>query len=120
MLFIAFVRWWYGDGWRQVGVGLKRRVHRTYLVFSMPTLLRTLFAPWRRIVTTGAQSLGDRFRAMVDNTVSRLVGFLVRLLALLAGCVALLIQCVAGGLLVIVWPALPPLAILLLVVGVTK
>jgi hypothetical protein len=117
MLLVAFLQWWYGPGWRDAGNRLANVIHDTYLNFSIPILIRTMFAPWRRIVTAPGGSLQDRLRSLVDNAVSRCVGFVVRLLALIMGCGLLSLYAVFGGLFILIWPALPLLGPALIVGG---
>jgi hypothetical protein len=116
MLVVAFLQWWYGPGWRDASNRLTMRMQRTYLSFSVPILLRTLFEPWRRIVTTPNNSLQAKFRALIDNTVSRFIGLSVRLLTLFVACALLVIYAVLGGILLLLWPVLP-LAGPVLIVG---
>jgi hypothetical protein len=89
----------------------------TYLSFSVPILLRTMFAPWRRIITPPGSSLDQRLKAIADNMVSRAVGFTVRLMALLAAALILAGYTVFGGILVVLWPLLPILGPALIVGG---
>lgn len=117
MLLVAFFGWWYGPGWRDAAAQLRARMHATVLTFSVPILLRTMFAPWRRIVTSPGGSLQEKGRAMVDNAISRCVGFAVRLLALLSAGLLLTVYAVLGGLILVLWPVLPVLGIVLIVVG---
>lgn len=117
MLLVAFVQWWYGPGWRDASSRLAARIRATFLTFSVPILLRTMFAPWRRIITYPGASLQDRMRAVVDNLVSRAVGFAVRLFALLAALIIVAIYVTFGGLLLILWPILPLLGPALIVGG---
>ena len=117
MLVVAFLQWWYGPGWRDAGDRLSTRIRDTYLNFSVPILARTLFSPWKQIITPPDGSLQDRLRALVDNVVSRAVGFAVRLMALIAAGVLILVFATGGGLLLIAWPALPLLGPALIVVG---
>ena len=117
MLVRAFFQWWYGPGWRDAGTRLSRRIHQTYLDFSVPILLRTLFAPWRRIITYPGKSIQAQARAVVDNLVSRCVGFVVRLMALTAAFAIITLNFVFGGLLLILWPILPPLGFILIAAG---
>ena len=117
MLVVAFLQWWYGPGWRDAASRLMLKLNETYLNFSMPILLRTMFAPWRRIISAPGGSLEQKMRALVDNAVSRLVGFVVRLMALIAACVLLALYTVIGGLIVLLWPAWPVLGPVLVVVG---
>lgn len=117
MLVVAFLQWWYGPGWRDTAGNLRVRMHETYLTFSIPILLRTLAAPWRRITTAPGRTLGDKFRAGVDNLISRVVGLCVRLIALGLGTVILGLYAVLGGLLLILWPVVPLLGPALIVAG---
>jgi len=83
--------------------------------FSVAILLKTLFAPWRRITTPAGKGIDAKLRAMIDNFVSRVVGFTVRIGVLL---IALLL---AGGtlllysLIMIAWPLMPIAVIFCLV-----
>ena len=89
----------------------------TYLNLSVPLLLPTLFAPWRRIVTYPGAAVTDKLRAMVDNAVSRCVGFTVRLITLLTALVLLTLYALVGGLTLLIWPLLPVLSVMLVVLG---
>ncbi len=117
MLVVAFIHWWYGPGWKDTYGRLRVRMRETYLTFSMPILLRTMFAPWRRITSASGRTLGDKFRAMIDNLVSRVVGFNVRLIALSLGTFILALYALLGGLLLILWPVIPLLGPALVVAG---
>lgn len=117
MLVIGFIQWWYGPGWRGAGQGILERVRTTYLNFSIPILLGTMFEPWRRIVTPSQGSVSMRMRAMLDNLISRFVGFGVRLSALLAAVVIIAFNIVVGGILFLLWPVLPLLSLALIAGG---
>lgn len=117
MLLAAFVQWWYGPGWRDAANRLTARVNQTYLTFSMPILVRTMFAPWRRIITYPGTSMQDRMRAVVDNLISRVVGFMVRLMALTAATILIGVYIIVGGLLLVLWPLIPLLGPALIVGG---
>jgi hypothetical protein len=117
MLVMAFLQWWYGPGWRNAGHRLLERLRRTYFSFSIPSLLRTLFAPWRRIISAPGSSLQQKLRAAVDNAVSRAVGLIMRLIVLVAGLAVLAFTMVTGGLIVLLWPILPLLGPVLIVGG---
>jgi len=117
MLVVAFLSWWYGPGWRDTASALQERLRTTALSWSMPILLRTMFQPWRRIITQSGGSLQQRFMALVDNAVSRFVGFMVRLFALVAASLMLVVYAVVGGLILLTWPVLPLLGPALIVAG---
>jgi hypothetical protein len=85
-------------------------------MFSVGTLLRTLFAPWRRIVSYPGASLSAHFQAAMDNLVSRAVGFTVRIFVLVAAALAMVIVAIVAVIEIIAWPLIP----LAIVAGVIK
>jgi len=110
-----FFRWWYTRGWALSLVRLRHKLTGIEQAFSVGILLRTLFAPWRRIITYPGDGISAYFRAMIDNLVSRFIGFVVRVSVLIgAGMTALIFGCFAL-LACVLWPLLPPLAISALV-----
>ena len=117
MLIVAFVQWWYGPGWHDAANRLMTRLHETYLTFSVPILLRTMFAPWKRIITYPGRSIGERSRASLDNLISRVVGLVVRGCALGAALAIMGVYLIFGGALLILWPAIPLLGPILIVGG---
>jgi hypothetical protein len=117
MLAVAFIQWWYGPGWRNAADRLAARVESIYLNFSLPILVRTMFAPWRRIITPPGTNLQQQLRAMVDNAVSRAVGFTMRFIILIVALVMILASIVFGCLWLIMWPLVPVLGPALIVVG---
>jgi len=78
MLF-EFFTWWYGRGWINAWQWPLEWVNKVQMEFSIPVLLHTLFSPWRQIISLPGRSLEERFRAAVDNLISRCVGFFARL-----------------------------------------
>ena len=120
MLVMSWLGWWYGSGWRNVLGGLRERLRRIYLSFSVPLLLATLMAPWRRIISAPGGSLGQQLRAMVDNTVSRFVGFIVRILALIAAGLMMGFISIGGLILVVIWPFIPVAGVIFILIGVIK
>lgn len=118
MLVLSFFSWWYGRGWQHVAASFGRRLRAVANTFSVGQLLRTLFAPWKRIITYPGASLAERFRAWGDNLFSRTIGFVVRLLVLLA---ALLVSITVGLLTtleLIIWPLLPLAIVVCIIKGI--
>jgi hypothetical protein len=107
MLVLELFSWWFGQGWQQVAKNSGRRLVRVANLFSVPILLRTLWAPWRRIITYPGASIDAKLRAMGDNLVSRFIGFTVRLLVLLTAAIMLIGLCVVGVISIILWPLVP-------------
>ena len=114
---MAFISWWYGAGWRLVAKRVTRRLDRTLESFSVPTLARTLFAPWKRIVTTPGSGIAAHVRAAGDNFISRLVGFSVRCIVLVAATISMAGIAVIGFLQFVLWPLIPVLIIAGIIMG---
>ncbi len=118
MLIVDYLRWWYGKGWKDLGLFFVQRVHRTSKDFSVAILLRTLLKPWRQTIETGQRSLGDRFRAFIGNTVSRGVGASVRIGALLVASLLIIGEVSLATVILIGWPLLPIAGIGLIIRGI--
>jgi len=90
-----------------VARGFGPRLRGVMNAFSVRQLLRTLFAPWRRIITYPGASLEDRFRAWGDNLFSRVIGLVVRLFVLFAAAVTLALVALLNAAELVIWPLLP-------------
>lgn len=119
MIFLELLRWWYGPGWVQAFNNIGERFNKIARIFAIPTLLKTLFSPWKRIMTTNAKGIDAMMRAMVDNLVSRTVGFMVRSTVLWTAVFLLGGSLIYGVLLVIVWPLVPVLIAFFFILGLT-
>jgi hypothetical protein len=117
MLGISFFKWWYGKGWSQVISSTKRRLRKLSETFSIKTLLITLFAPWRRIITYPGASIKAHMQALVDNIVSRVIGFLIRICVLIAAAIVLFFTLIFSVVEFIVWPLIPLATVSGIVIG---
>jgi hypothetical protein len=118
MLF-SFLSWWYGQGWLDALHDIRKRTAGVAHGFSMSILLRTLFAPWRRITTAPGKGLDAKFRALLDNLISRLVGFTVRLGVIIIALTMSAFTALFYLLIALVWPLIPIIAIYSLIRVVT-
>lgn len=112
-MLIELIRWWYGPGWLLAFRRITGRTQGITRAFSIPTLLGTLFSPWKRIVSDGAKGMDGKMKALVDNMVSRVVGFTVRSMVLFAAIFITAGSFAFGLLLTVIWPAIPVLVIYL-------
>jgi hypothetical protein len=119
MIIIDAVSWWYGWGWLHVFEVMKRRLARLYNIFSIRQMLKTLFAPWKEDRVTGAQGLDQMMRALVMNTVARLIGFSVRTMIILFWALISIVMLVVGIVVFVIWPLTPLLIIGLILMGIT-
>ncbi len=106
-MIFEMLRWWYVTGWVQAARRIGSWTSSVEHMFSLSLLLRTLFAPWRRIVSYAGKGLDARIHASLDNLVSRAVGFVIRIFVILAAGVAMLGALILSVLMVVIWPLLP-------------
>ncbi|MCD5382394.1 MAG: hypothetical protein LR017_03755 [Candidatus Pacebacteria bacterium] len=87
--------------------------------FSIRLLLRTLFAPWRRIVEerTKRFDIEDILGTIVVNVFSRFLGALVRLPIICVGVLALCLVCIGGVCLYVIWCVAPLMPLFFMVYG---
>jgi hypothetical protein len=121
MFIVGLVGWWYGSGWKKVGVILMQKAVTSEDYFSIDLLFKTLFAPFRQISADGSRggTLGDKMRAAFDKLFSRVIGAVIRLILVLVGCLWLLINFVIDLIIMLAWPLLPILPVIGLVFTLT-
>ena len=110
MLFVSFLSWWYGAGWGSQVLKVEQGLAKLVDQFSILQLITTLFAPFRQISAGRARanaSLDAKFHLWLDRQFSRFVGAFLRFFTILAGTAVLIISVLVGGLRIIVWPVLP-------------
>lgn len=117
--------WWYSSGWKV----LFSKIHNSFAnitdFFSIGSLLRTLFKPYRQISAESAgagASLDLKFHMFLDRLVSRIIGFFSRLILILTGIIILILGGILSLVLLVLWPFIPlaPIAgIILSTMGVT-
>ena len=116
--------WWYSSGWKVFIDKLKVVLGNITDFFSMGSLLRTLFKPYRQISAESASanaSLDLKFHMFIDRLVSRIIGFFSRLILLITGTLIIALGGICSLLLIILWPIIPlmPIAgIILTIIGV--
>ena len=123
MLTAGLISWWYSDGYKLFASKIWTKLGDTIDLFSIGSLLRTLFAPYRQIsANASGVSIDDKILAFFDRLVSRMVGGVARLGIVFAGAIVISIQFIGSVLSLIVWPLMPllPVAfIMLFVTGIT-
>ncbi len=118
MVILSLFQWWYSAGWMSALKHAEKRIFDAYRLFAIPVLLRTLGSPWRRIVSRPGPGIDGVMRSIIDNTVSRVVGFLVRSIVLLTAGLVISAASIVSILELILWFFVPPAVIALLVLGV--
>jgi hypothetical protein len=118
MLILDFFTWWYSTGWLKTVNDLKRRSNNVLRTFSVFLLIKTLFKPWRRIITYPGQGLKSRLSALIDNSISRVIGFVIRLFTIIAAFIVFIVVNLISLLSIIIWPILPILIIIAVIKGI--
>lgn len=114
MAIIEMLSWWYTTGWGVFIHKLDNLFAGLTDFFSISSLIRTLFQPYRQISAGGTSSdapLDMKFHAFIDRLISRCVGFVSRFLILIVGIIIITISGVVGIATIIVWPFIPCLPI---------
>ena len=119
-LTISYIRWHYSLGMQEYLGNWTNFIWFLYHFFSLPLLLHTLTAPWRRL--DEHRKVGFHMEALFElvmaNTIIRLIGILLRLFMIISGILAIAIGLVIGFLFFIVWSLLPFLVLILIAFGV--
>lgn len=115
-MVFELLRWWYGAGWLRAMSRIQTRTTNVLHAFSAGTLLKTLFSPWKRIQYAG-RSFDAKVQALVDNFVSRTIGFIVRIGVLIAAGLMTLGSLIVSIAIVIVWPFIPFVVVFLFYKG---
>ncbi len=89
---------------------------RLYHLFSIPELLRTLFAPWKRDeIATEDLALSDKLQVFAGNMASRFIAFIIRTMTIFTGMLCIGFWFILGLVLIVAQVILPIWVILLLV-----
>ena len=118
MIFFEMLRWWYVTGWIEAMRRVTGWAQKIEQFYSLSILVKTLFAPWKRITTLAGRGLDAKVHAALDNLVSRFVGFVIRLFAIFAALVSISSALLAGLVMAVIWPFMPLLVIYFAVRGI--
>ena len=109
MLIVGFFQWWYLRGWASFARKMFSSLRNLADSFSISLLLRTLFAPYKQISAygSGGESIQAQLGDFFDKLLSRMIGFVLRLLIIIVGIIALAFVLVLSSVAIILWPLLP-------------
>jgi len=106
---VIFWKWYYKEAVKDILRGWKNFIIFSLEYFSIPLLLKTLFAPWKRDITRKPRGLDLKkiFEYIIFNLISRSIGFIVRFFTILAGIIFFLTVVILGAVFFIIWLFLP-------------
>jgi len=117
---IVFWRWYYGQAIKDVLFGWRNYIIFSLNYFSIPLLLKTLLAPWKRDITRKPRGLDLKklFEYITFNSISRGLGFIVRFFTILVGIIFFFLVLILGLLFFVIWLILPFIIVGLLVLAI--
>ena len=121
MVIAEMFLWWYASGWRIFIQKNKTTLANITDFFSMDSLVRTLFKPFRQISAATASanaSLELKFHMFIDRLISRIVGFFSRFILLIAGAIIIILGGIISLILIILWPIIPLLPIVGIILAI--
>lgn len=114
LIFPAYFIWHYGAAFTGLLALYKTALWFTWRFFSVGTLIRTLFSPWRRLGEEYKKGFDPEafFGTLLVNTLMRIIGAIFRLVLVVIGMATLLIVALGGLATFVVWTLMPALVVL--------
>ena len=77
--------------------------------FSLPLLLKSLFAPWRKYKWNYPKGIdiGEFFSTLISNIFSRILGAIMRIVLIIVGIVFQILVVFAGLIIFLLWTLMP-------------
>lgn len=108
MQLVAFLGWWYANGWLDQVKLVRERLARLSDFFSIGLLAKNLFKPFKQLDTDKVKGALDIvLRAWVDRMISRMIGAMIRTTLILVGIVSWFVAVIVNIAWLAVWPTLP-------------
>lgn len=119
--FLAYVKWHYGQGLRELFGVAGNFLWFIIYFFSFKLLLKTLFVPWKRLGERyeGGFDLSALFSTMVVNTLMRAVGFITKIFVLAIGAISYILVFIFAFCLLAIWFLAPAILLGSLVLSAT-
>ncbi|MDD5569004.1 MAG: hypothetical protein PHG23_01140 [Candidatus Pacebacteria bacterium] len=110
---LKYFRWQFYKQPAEILRGLKNYLAFNVYLFSAPDLLKSLFSPWKRELSSYGRGFDFKvyLESAAGNLISRLIGFILRLFLLISFAAAEILSLAAGIVLFLIWIALPFLAL---------
>jgi len=114
-----FFIWWYKEETVTLKTVVLYLLKSVIHIFSIPYLLQTLFAPWKRDAMRGVNlSLQEQVSVLFENLISRFMGFIVRIGTIIFGLLTFIFTCLISVFIVVGWYILPFLTVGLFIYGI--
>ena len=107
----TFFTWWYGRGLKDLFSFLSALFEYTSNMFSVTNLLKTLFQPWKKMVSQRRPGIDGLKDWLADNIISRGVGFVMRLMMMILFILAFAAFAAFAILALIFWVGIPAIVV---------
>ena len=120
-LFWAYVKWHYLQGLRELFGVAHNFLWFIANFFSFKLLLKTWFAPWKRLGENyeGGLNISAFASTFIVNSLMRIVGFITKTVVLVVGFVAYILVAVFTFFVAVIWVLAPAVLLGSLVLAVT-
>lgn len=120
-IFFQYLAWQFFDSPKGILLGWGNFLRFGLNFFSIPLLLRTLFAPWRKYQAPYGRGfdVGRFLETLLSNLIFRLLGAVVRSFFILAGLLFEILIFIIGLAVLLAWLFLPAFLIYGLIFGFT-
>jgi len=120
-LVLAYAKWHYGRGLREFFGVAGNFLWFVSNFFSFKLLLKTWFAPWKRLGENyeGGLDIKAFASTLVVNTLMRLVGFVTKTIVLAVGFVSYVLAAIFSFFVLVIWVLAPALLLGSAVLAVT-
>jgi len=108
-IFLTWINWHYSFILQEIFWAWKNIFRFNLYYFSIPTLLSTLFSPWRRYNFSYGKriSFSETIENISFNIFSRIVGMIMRILLITFGIFSQILTILFGTVVVFLWVFLP-------------
>lgn len=114
-----FFNWWYTISPKKLINFLFSMLKYLYHFFSIPYLIKSLFAPWKGDTKIPINpSIQDQLKALVDNIIARVMGMIVRSLTVVGGAISLILFVSIFAVFFIFWYGAPLISLILFFYGI--
>lgn len=110
-----FFKWWYGRGLKDLFDFLSGLFLHTKNLFSITTVLKTFFQPWKKMVSSRRPGIDGLKDWLADNLISRAVGIVMRLVMIILFVLSIVAVSLGAIVATVLWVCLPAVSFVLLI-----
>lgn len=120
LIFLGYLKWHYTNALIAIFSFWKNILFFLFNFFSIKSLLGNFFTPWKRLADSYPKKFNIRiyFFTFLVNTIMRIVGIILRSVIIILGFACCLLYIILLPFTLMLWLALPPAVIFLIVFGI--